>query len=104
MKATAAHTASLHTSVQQPQQGAQQLRWLLSYTAQACSGLTAWRRDTEHIQKAFAFAGMTARSGVTSALIVQSGWTGVDDIFSGNDNFFLAYAPEADTSVLIDGL
>ena len=83
---------------------AQQMRWLLSYTAQACSGLTAWRRDTEHIQKAFAFAGMTARSGVTSALIVQSGWTGVDDIFSGNDNFFLAYAPEADTSVLIDGL
>jgi 2-methylcitrate dehydratase PrpD len=83
---------------------AQQMRWLLSYTAQSCSGLTAWRRDTEHIQKAFAFAGMTARSGVTAALIVQSGWTGVDDIFSGKDNFFLAYAPGADTSVLVDGL
>jgi 2-methylcitrate dehydratase PrpD len=47
---------------------------------------------------------MTARSGVTSALLVQSGWTGVDDIFSGKDNFFQAYNPHADPSGLIDKL
>lgn len=82
----------------------QQMRWLLGYTAQQCSGLTAWRRDTEHIQKAFVFGGMTARSGVTSALLVQSGWTGVEDIFSGADNFFQAYDPEADPAGLIDKL
>src|ERR1700731_383841 len=59
---------------------AQEMRWMLGYTAQQSSGLGAWNRDTEHIQKAFHFGGMTARSGVTSALLVQSGWTGVDDI------------------------
>jgi 2-methylcitrate dehydratase PrpD len=83
---------------------AQQMRWMLGYTAQQSSGLGAWNRDTEHIQKAFLFGGMNARSGVTSALLVQAGWTGVDDIFSGKDNFFLAYNPNADPSGLIDKL
>jgi 2-methylcitrate dehydratase PrpD len=82
----------------------QQMRWMLGYTAQQSSGLGAWNRDTEHIQKAFLFGGMTARSGVTSALLVQSGWTGVDDIFSGRDNFFLGYNPHADPSGLVDKL
>jgi 2-methylcitrate dehydratase PrpD len=80
------------------------MRWMLGYTAHQSSGLGAWNRDTEHIQKAFHFGGMTARSGVTSALLVQSGWTGVDDLFSGKDNFFQAYNPHADPSVLIDKL
>ena len=83
---------------------AQQMRWMLGYTAQQSSGLGAWNRDTEHIQKAFLFGGMTARSGVTSALLVQAGWTGVDDIFSGKDNFFAAYNPNVDPSGLINKL
>jgi 2-methylcitrate dehydratase PrpD len=82
----------------------QQMRWVLSYTAQQSSGLAAWHRDVDHIQKAFVFAGMTARSGVTSAVLVQSGWTGVDDIFSGADNFFQAYNPHGDPTALIDEL
>jgi len=83
---------------------AQQIRWMLGYTAQQSSGLGAWNRDSEHIQKAFLFGGMTARNGTTSALLVHSGWTGVDDIFSGKDNFFAAYNPKADPSGLIDRL
>jgi 2-methylcitrate dehydratase PrpD len=83
---------------------AQQMRWMLGYTAQQSSGLAAWSRDTEHVQKAFHFGGMTARSGVTSALLVQAGWTGVDDILSGKDNFFAAYNPHADPLGLIDRL
>jgi 2-methylcitrate dehydratase PrpD len=83
---------------------AQQTRWMLGYTAHQSSGLGSWNRDTEHIQKAFHFGGMTARTGVTSALLVQSGWTGVDDIFSGKDNFFQAYNPKADPSGLVDKL
>ena len=67
---------------------AEQMRFLLGYTAHQSSGLGAWNRDTDHIQKAFHFGGMTARSGVTSALVVQAGWTGVEDILSGKDNFF----------------
>jgi 2-methylcitrate dehydratase PrpD len=81
-----------------------QMRFLLSYTAHQSSGLGAWNRDTEHIQKAFHFGGMTARSGVTSALIVQAGWTGVEDIFSGKDNFFAAYNPHADPAGLAEKL
>lgn len=83
---------------------AQRMRWVLDYTAQQSSGIAAWGRDTDHIEKAFVFAGMPARNGVTSALVVQSGWTGVDDIFSGPDNFYAAYAPKAQLERLVEKL
>src|ERR1700687_3022575 len=37
---------------------AQQMRWLLDYTSQQSSGIGAWNRDTEHIEKTFVFAGL----------------------------------------------
>ena len=83
---------------------AQQMRWLLDYTAQQSSGIGAWNRDTEHIEKAFVFAGMNARNGVTSALVVHAGFNGLDDIFSGVDNYFLAYAPNAKQEELVSQL
>jgi 2-methylcitrate dehydratase PrpD len=83
---------------------AQQMRWLLDYTSQQSSGIAAWDRDTDHIEKGFVFGGMPARSGVTSALLVQSGWNGIDDIFSGDDNFLLANAPHGDEKALTDRL
>jgi len=82
----------------------EQMRWLLDYTVQQASGIAAWQIDTEHIEKAFVFGGMPARSGVTAALVVQSGWSGVNDIFTGTDNFFMAFAPHADPNGLIDHL
>jgi 2-methylcitrate dehydratase PrpD len=82
----------------------QQMRWLLSWTAQQASGLASWQRDTDHIEKAFDFGGMAARNGVTSALLVQAGATGVDDVFSGADNFFLAFGPKNDPSMIIEKL
>jgi 2-methylcitrate dehydratase PrpD len=82
----------------------QQMRWVLDYSAQQASGIAAWQRDTQHIEKGFVYAGMPARGGVTSALLVDAGWTGVDDIFSGSDNFFLAYAPQANPMGLVDRL
>src|SRR5215510_2724506 len=83
---------------------AQRMRWLLDYTAQQSSGIAAWQRDSDHIEKAFVFGGMPARSGVTSALLVRAGWTGIDDIFSGPDNFLIANAPNADPAVLTEKL
>ena len=82
----------------------QQMRWLLSYTAQQASGLASWQRDTDHIEKAFDFAGMPARNGVTSALLVQAGGTGVNDVLSGADNFFEAFGPKNDPSTIIEKL
>jgi 2-methylcitrate dehydratase PrpD len=88
---------------------AQQMRWLCDYTAQQASGIAAWSRDVDHIEKGFAFGGMPARTGMTSALLVHSGWTGIDDIFSGENNYVLANAPDADpenlpTELLIEQL
>jgi 2-methylcitrate dehydratase PrpD len=82
----------------------EQMRLLIGYAAQQCSGLTAWRRDSQHVQKAFAFGGMNARSGVTAALLVHRGWTGVQDILTGTDNFFQAFEPAADPAGLVEKL
>ena len=83
---------------------ARQMRWALDYAAQQASGIVAWRRDTDHIEKAFVFGGMPARNGVTAALLVRAGWNGIDDIFTGADNFFQAYAPQAQRGKLIEKL
>lgn len=83
---------------------ARRMRWVLDYAAQQSSGFIVWRRDVDHIEKGFVFAGMPARNGVTSALLVRSDWNGVDDVFSGPDNYFLAYAPKAATGKLVEKL
>jgi 2-methylcitrate dehydratase PrpD len=89
---------------------AQQMRLLLDYSAQQTSGIGAWTRDTEHMEKAFLFGGKPAAGAVTAAFLVQSGWTGVDDVFSGPDNFFEALAPrengaiKANPSMLVEKL
>ena len=83
---------------------ARQMRWLLDYTAQQSSGIAAWDRDSDHIEKGFVFGGMPARDGVTSALLVHAGWNGVDDILAGDDNFLLANAPHGDAAALTDKL
>ena len=82
----------------------QQMRWVLDYTAQQSAGIYAWGRDTDHIEKAFVFAGMPAKNGITSAILVENGWTGINDIFSGSDNFFEAYAPLANKKLLTEAL
>jgi 2-methylcitrate dehydratase PrpD len=51
---------------------ARQMTWVLDYAAQQSSGIHAWQRDSEHIEKSFVFAGMPARNGVTAALTVLS--------------------------------
>ena len=90
--------------------GERQMRYLLDYTAQQSSGIGAWGRDTDHMEKAFVFGGKSAAGGVTAALLVSGGWTGVDDIFSGADNFFEAFAPredgvmKADPAGMVDAL
>jgi 2-methylcitrate dehydratase PrpD len=60
------------------------MRWLLDYAAQqAGAGFAVWQRDPEHMEKASMFGSMGARNGVTAALLVKSGFTGVSDVFSG---------------------
>jgi 2-methylcitrate dehydratase PrpD len=68
-----------------------QVRHLLSYVAQQTSGVSCWMRDAEHVEKAFDFGGMPARNGVAAATMVAHGFTGVEDVLSGERNFFVAY-------------
>jgi 2-methylcitrate dehydratase PrpD len=83
----------------------QQMRWLLDYAAQqAGAGIGAWRRDTDHVEKAFVFGAMGARNGVNAALVVHSGWTGVNDILTGPNNFLESYNPKADPAGMIEQL
>jgi 2-methylcitrate dehydratase PrpD len=93
--ATAACSANLN---------AQQMRWVLDYSAQQASGIAAWQRDTHHVEKALVFGGFAARDALSTALLIHDGATGVDDVFSGADNFFLAFKPDADPAGLIDKL
>jgi 2-methylcitrate dehydratase PrpD len=81
-----------------------QARHLLSFTAQQASGISCWMRDGEHVEKAFDFGGMPARNGVAAATMVAHGFTGVDDVFAGERNFFVAYGRKPDPAVLTRGL
>jgi 2-methylcitrate dehydratase PrpD len=83
----------------------QRMRWLLDYaTQQAGAGIGTWRDDIEHIEKAFLFGAMGARNGVTAALLVRSGWTGMNDVLAGPQNFVKSYAPKADPGNLTEDL
>jgi 2-methylcitrate dehydratase PrpD len=84
---------------------ARQMRWLIDYASQqAGGGYGTWQRDSEHMEKAFVFGSMAARNGVTAALLIRAGWTGVTDVFTGHENFFQSYAPKADPKGLIEEL
>jgi 2-methylcitrate dehydratase PrpD len=74
------------------------MRHLLAYTAQQASGISCWMRDPHHIEKAFDFGGMPSRNAVYAATMVEQGFTGVADPFSGARNFWMAYEGNVDTS------
>jgi 2-methylcitrate dehydratase PrpD len=65
--------------------------YLLSYTAQQAAGLTSWRRDRDHIEKAFVFSGMPARNALAAVTMVGADFTGVTDTLDGDPGFFVAY-------------
>jgi 2-methylcitrate dehydratase PrpD len=64
---------------------------LMSYAAQQAAGLTCWRRDPDHIEKACDFGGFPARNGVQIATMIASGMTGVADALEGKNGFFAVF-------------
>jgi 2-methylcitrate dehydratase PrpD len=80
---------------------ARQVRFALSYAAQQAAGLYTMFRDPEHIEKAYAMGGMPAHNGTQAALMAANGFTGVDDVFSGERDFFFTFSPEADREALV---
>lgn len=79
-------------------------RFALSYAAQQVSGLWSWVKDEDHIEKAFDFAGMGARNGVTAVTMVQAGLTGVADVLDGTHNLFIALSTDPKPEAMLDGL
>src|ERR1700726_5004853 len=79
-----------------------QARHLLSYCAQQASGVGSSVRDGDHIEKACDFGGMPARNRIPAATMVAAGFTGGDDVCSGERNFFQAYAVPPDPEKLAD--
>lgn len=85
---------------------ARRTRHALSYAAQQAAGIYTMFRDSQHVEKAFGMGGMPAQNGVAAALMVAAGCTGVDDVFSGDKDFFHTFAPggKADREALARGL
>ena len=81
-----------------------QIRYVLSYTGQQASGLSNFAQDLEHNEKSFLIGGMPSRNGAFAATMVGAGWTGVNDVFSGDNNFFATYGPNVHPEALVRGL
>ena len=79
-------------------------RFALSYAAQQVSGIWSWARDLEHVEKAFDFAGMGARNGVTAALMAQAGFTGVEDVLDGEHNMIEALSTQPNPEAMVADL
>ena len=77
-----------------------QMRHVLSFAAQQAAGIASWKRDSDHVEKAFVYGGMPARNGVSAALMVEAGFTGVDDVFAGRHNFLEVYSPQPQAAAL----
>jgi 2-methylcitrate dehydratase PrpD len=80
------------------------MRYAISYAAQQVSGLWSWVDDHDHIEKAFDFGGMGARNGVTAAVLVQAGFTGVNDVLGGTHNLLQALSTESKPELLLADL
>ena len=80
------------------------MRYAISYSAQQVSGLWSWVKDKDHIEKAFDFAGMGARNGVTAVSMVQAGLTGVYDVLDGTHNLFIALSTNPKPEEMVKGL
>ncbi|GJE14648.1 MULTISPECIES: MmgE/PrpD family protein [Methylobacterium] len=80
------------------------MRFALSYAAQQVSGLWSWVRDKDHVEKAFDFAGMGARNGVTAVGMVEAGLTGVADVLDGRHNLLNALSTAPRPELMLEGL
>jgi 2-methylcitrate dehydratase PrpD len=80
------------------------MRFALSYAVQQVSGVWSWERDLEHVEKAFDFAGMGARNGVTAAMMAQAGFSGVPDVLEGEHNGLEAHSTQPRPEEMAAGL
>jgi len=83
---------------------ARKVRYALSYAAEHVGGIATMFRDTEHVEKAYAMGGMPAHDGLSAALMAFHGFTGVEDVFSGEPNFFTIFIDDARPEEMVKDL
>jgi 2-methylcitrate dehydratase PrpD len=80
------------------------MRYAISFAAQQVSGLWSWVNDAQHIEKAFDFAGMGARNGVTAVTMVAAGMTGTANVLDGAHNLLIAESTRPNPQAMVAGL
>lgn len=76
----------------------------LGYAVQLASGNTCWRRDPDHVEKAFDFGGMPAQNGVLAARFAAAGFSASTDPLEGNPGLFAAFPQHTRPELAVDGL
>jgi 2-methylcitrate dehydratase PrpD len=82
----------------------EQIRYALALAGSQASGLSTWRQEREHVDKALSRAGLPARNGVTAALWAQAGFTATPTIFEGPNNFISCFSEAGKPAELIQDL
>ena len=101
---TSSHFGALGAAASLARLDERGMRFAISYASQQVSGLWSWVRDEDHVEKAFDFSGMGARNGVTAVSMVQSGFTGVDDVLDGDHSPWQAFSNQAKPEEMVAGL
>ena len=83
---------------------AKKVRYALAFAGTQACGLTTWRDDPEHIDKALCHSGIPARNGVSAALWASGGMTATEEIFEGPNNLLNAFAETPHPEEIIRGL
>ena len=83
---------------------ADRIRYVLSFGAEQAAGLLIMHAASQHTEKAYVVGGMPAQHGIEAALMVASGFTGVDDVMAGEGNLLSCFLSEAEPEALVRGL
>jgi 2-methylcitrate dehydratase PrpD len=76
----------------------------LAYAVQMASGNTCWRRDPNHVEKAFIFGGMPARNGVLAVAMTAAGFRGSSQPIEGNPGLLAAFPHAARSELATEAL
>jgi 2-methylcitrate dehydratase PrpD len=82
----------------------QRVRVLFSYVAQQVGGMNTWKRDTEHVEKAYVLGGWPAFGALFALSLIDTGWSGVEDVFDGDPNFLDIVGSSPDPERLVEDL
>jgi 2-methylcitrate dehydratase PrpD len=76
----------------------------LAYAVHLAAGNTCWRRDPDHVEKAFVFGGMPAQHGVLAASFAAAGFRGSPFAIEDSPGLLSAFPENAQASLATEEL